>query len=457
MTNSVQNPCSRRPGLCALTLLMAIIMFHPAWTRAASATTIERVTSQSGVSAWLVEDHTLPLITVKIAFRGGSTQDPEGKDGLANLVSGLIDEGSGDLDSQAFQGRMRELAISLTFETGRDVFEGSLRTLTENSDEAFRLLRLALNEPRFDDEPVERIRAQILTGIRASQQDPSYIARRAWLTSALPDHTYTRERTGSEESVNGITTDDMRGYVSRVFARENLMIAVVGDINPTRLSEILDQVFGALPESPDLVSVPDSEPVVGPIRQIIEMDIPQAIVRFGSGGPARSDPDFIPAYVVNHILGGGSFSSRLYAEVREKRGLAYSVYSFLLPLEHVAFFAGAVATQNERVAETIETIEFEIRRMAEEGPTEAELASAKSYLIGSYALRFDTGAKIADQLISIQKANLGIDYINDRNGMIEAVTIEDVRRAARNLLNVDSLITTIVGMPVGVTEVNVGG
>jgi zinc protease len=457
MTNSAQNPASKRPGLRALTLLIAGFLVHLAWIGAASATTIERVTSQSGVEAWLVEDHSLPLITVKIAFRGGASQDPEGKEGLANLVSGLIDEGAGELDSQGFQGRMRELAISLSFQTGRDVFEGSLRTLSENSDEAFRLLRLALNEPRFDDEPVERIRAQILNGIRANQQDPSYIARRAWLTSALPDHTYTRERTGTEESVNGIATDDMRRYVSRVFARENLMIAVVGDINAARLSEVLDQVFGGLPESPDLVAIPDTEPVVGPIRQIIEMDIPQAIVRFGSGGPARSDPDFIPAFIVNHILGGGSFSSRLYNEVREKRGLAYSVYSFLLPLEHVAFFAVAVATQNERVAETIETIEAEIRRMAEEGPTEAELASAKSYLIGSYALRFDTGAKIADQLIGIQKANLGIDYINDRNGMIEAVTIEDVRRAARNLLNVDSLITTIVGMPVGVTEVNAGG
>ncbi len=457
MANPSQNPVFMQPRRQLLTLLVAIAWTSLVWTGTASATTIERVVSQSGVAAWLVEDHSLPLITVKIAFRGGSAQDPDGKEGLANLVSGLIDEGAGELDSQAFQGRMRELAISLTFQTGRDVFGGSLRTLTEHSDEAFRLLRLALNEPRFDDEPVERIRAQILNGIRANQQDPSYIARRAWLTSALPDHTYTRERTGNQDTVNGITSDDMRGYVGRVFARENLMIAVVGDIDAARLAEVLDRVFGDLPESPDLVAVPDAEPVAGPIRRIIEMDIPQAIVRFGSGGPARSDPDFIPAFIVNHILGGGSFSSRLYTEVREKRGLAYSVYSFLLPLEHVAFFAGAVATQNERVAETIETIEAEIRRMAEEGPTEAELASAKSYLIGSYALRFDTGAKIADQLIGIQKANLGIDYINDRNGMIEAVTIEDVRRVARNLLDADGLITAIVGMPVGVTEINAGG
>ncbi len=457
MTNSATIQAFVRPGFRLLTILIAGLWLGLAWIGPASATTIERVTSRSGIEAWLVEDHSLPLITVKIAFRGGAAQDPDGKAGLANLVSGLIDEGAGELDSQAFQGRLRELAISMSFQTGRDEFDGSMRTLTENSDEAFRLLRLALNEPRFDDEPMERIRAQVLNGIRASQQDPSYIARRAWLNSALPDHVYTRERSGNIDSVNAITKDDLRSFVGRIFARENLMIAVVGDIDATRLAEVLDRVFGALPESPDLAVIPDAAPVAGPVRQIIEMDIPQAIVRFGHGGLARSDPDFIPAFIVNHILGGGSFSSRLYTEVREKRGLAYSVYSYLLPLERAAFFVVAVATQNERVAETIETIEAEIRRMAEDGPTEAELASAKSYLIGSYALRFDTGAKIADQLIGIQKANLGIDYINDRNGMIEAVTIEEVRRVARNLLNVDGLITTIVGRPVGVTEVNAGG
>ena len=447
----------KRPGFRLLIALMVGVWVCLASLGTASATTIERVISPGGVEAWLVEDHSLPLITVKIAFRGGSSQDPEGKAGLANLVSGLIDEGAGELDSLGFQGRMRELAISLQFQTGRDMFEGNLKTLTEHSDEAFRLLQLALNEPRFDEEPVERIRAQILNGIRASQQDPTYIARRAWLDSALPGRAYARDRTGNIETVTAISEEDMRVYVANIFARENLMVAVVGDIDAVRLAEVLDQVFGALPESPTLVSIPDIEPVTGPVRRIVELDIPQAIVRFGHTGPARNDPDFIPAFVVNHILGGGSFSSRLYKEVREKRGLAYSVYTYLLPLEHVAFFIGAVATQNERVAETVETIEAEIRRMAEEGPSEAELASAKSYLIGSYALRFDTGEKIAEQLIAIQKANLGIDYINDRNGMIEAITIEDVRRVARNLLTVDGLITTIVGMPVGVTEINVDG
>ncbi|MBL4758956.1 MAG: insulinase family protein [Rhizobiales bacterium] len=423
----------------------------------ANATKIERVVSPGGIEAWLVEDHSLPLITFKFAMEGGAAQDPDGKAGLANLVSGLIDEGAGEMDSQAFQGRLQELAISLLFQARRDTFEGSLKTLTEYSEEAFRLLRLALNEPRFDDEPVERIRAQVLTGIRASLQSPNEIASRAWMNIALPGHIYARELNGTIDSVNAITNDDLRGYVARVIAKDRLMISVVGDIDAARLAPLLDQIFGDLPDAATLTDVENATPVAGPVLDIIEMDIPQAIVRFGHAGLARNDPDFIPAYIVNHILGGGSFSSRLYAEIREKRGLAYSVYSYLFPLDHAAFFSGAVATQNERVGETISTLKEEILRMAETGPTEEELASAKSFLIGSYPLRFDTGEKIAEQLIGIQHANLGIEYINNRNGMIDAVTIEDVRRVARDLLMADNLIITIVGRPVGVTEINIDG
>lgn len=423
----------------------------------AKATEIQRVVSPNGIEAWLVEDHTLPLITMKIAFRGGAAQDPDEKSGLAKFTAATIDEGSGDLDSQAFQARLQDLAIRLNFDAGRDTFEGNLKTLTEHSDEAFRLFGQALNNPRFDEEPVERMRAQILNAIRASQQNPQHIAGRAWINTALPGHAYARDTDGTTETVSAIAADDLRDYAERVFARDNLMIAVVGDIDAERLAEVVDQIFGDLPKSPQLTPVEQAPAMAGPVRRIIEMDIPQAIVQFGHQGLAREDPDFIPAFIVNHILGGGSFSSRLYSEVREKRGLAYSVYTYLHPLDNAAFFAGGVATQNERVAEAIETIEAEIRRMAEDGPTDEELANAKSYLTGSYALRFDTGSKIASQLIGIQEANLGIDYINERNGMIEAVTIDDVRRVAKRLLDADSLITTIVGKPVGVSEVNVDG
>ncbi|MEL6873805.1 MAG: insulinase family protein, partial [Pseudomonadota bacterium] len=162
------------------------------------------------------------------------------------------------------------------------------------------------------------------------------------------------------------------------------------------------------------------------------------------------DDDFIPAFVMNHILGGGGFASRLMEEVREKRGLAYSVYSYLQPYDHAAIFAGGVATQNEKIKESLDVIRGELKRMAEEGPSEEELKNSKSYLTGSYALRFDTNSKIAQQLLGIQLDNLPISYVDERNKLVEAVTIEDVKRVAKRIIDVDQMIVTIVGQPQGV-------
>ncbi len=423
----------------------------------ASAAKIQRVVSAAGIEAWLVEDHTLPLISMRFAFVGGANQDPAGKQGLSNMVSALIDEGSGDLDSQAYQGRLQDLAIHLSFSASRDNFQGQVKTLTENSDAAFEMLRTALTDPRFDEEPVERIRAQILAGLKQSEQNPNSIAGRTWFAMAFGDHPYAQPVAGQRESVASISVEDLRAYVHQVFSRQGLKIAVVGDITGEQLAEKLDEIFAELPLQSDLKPVPSIEPSKGPVRRIIGLDIPQTIITFGHKGFARNDPDFIAAYIVNYILGGGSFSSRLYAEVREKRGLAYSVYTYLQPLDYSALFMGGVATQNDRASESLATIEAEIERLAGEGPSEEELVLAKAYLIGSYNLRFDTSDKIANQLIGIQLSDLGIDYIENRNEMIEAVGMEDVKRVAQRLLSSESLLVTIVGRPVGIEEINPGG
>lgn len=443
----------RRQAFFALlfTLLVALA------AGAASATEIQRVRSPGGIEAWLVEDNSVPLIAMQFAFTGGSTQDPAGKAGVANLVSGLLDEGAGPLDAAAFQERREELAARMSFSAGQDVFFGSVTTLTANTDPTFELLRLALNEPRFDEQPVERVRAQVATRIRASEQDPNFQANQAWLKLAFGDHPYANPVTGTLTTLDAITQADLRDYVGRIFARGGLKIGVVGDIDAERLGKLLDEVFGALPAEPKLSEIPRVEPTKGPVREVIDMKIPQTVMQFGFRGLAREDKDFIPAYIVNHILGGGGFSSRLYKEVREKRGLAYSVYSFLYPLDYSALWLGGVATQNARAGVTLETIEAELKRLAEEGPSEAELADAKSYLTGSYALRFDTSGKIARQLVAIQLDKLGIDYINTRNAMIDAVSIDDVKRVAAELLKPDQLLVTVVGQPDGLTKTGSGG
>ena len=430
--------------LAALPILVALVFIAMAAATPARAMKIERVVSPGGIEAWLVEEHAVPLVAFNFAFRGGTTQDPNDKPGVANMLSTLLDEGAGDLDSAAFQERMQDLSVKLNFSARRDAFQGSMRTLRTNLDDAVDLLTLAVNEPRFDKDPVERMRAQIIAGLRNEAKDPETVAFEAWFKAAFPNHPYGRLTDGDEKTVSTITADDIRAFRKRMFARDNLKIAVVGAIDAKTLGPILDKVFGKLPAKADFLPVADVKPVIG-ARVVEPMDVPQTVIRFGTLGLKRDDPDFIPAYVMNHILGGGSFSSRLYEEVREKRGLTYSIYTFLGAYDHTGILLGGTATRADRADETLKLIESEVRRMAKDGPTADELAKAKSYLIGSYPLQFDSSSKIASALIGMQLDNLPIDYMETRTAMIEGITLDQVKAAAKRLLDNGGLTIAIVG------------
>ncbi|WP_261970492.1 M16 family metallopeptidase [Prosthecodimorpha staleyi] len=408
----------------------------------AEAVQIQRVVSPGGIEAWLVEEQAVPLIAVNFAFKGGNAQDPDGKAGLANLLSTLLDEGAGDMDGQTFQGRLEDLSIRLAFEDSRDAFYGEMKTLSAHRDEAFDLLRLSLTKPRFDDDAVERMRVQAISGLRREKRDPDTVASRLWARSIFPNHPYGRPSNGDEASVAAITVQDIRDFHGRVFARDGLKIGVVGAIDAKTLAPLLDRVFGDLPARQRLTPVAEVAPLSG-LTVSETIPNPQTVIRLSAEGLKRKDPDFIAAYVMNHILGGGSFSSWLYTEVREKRGLAYSVYTSLAPYDHTGVFYGGLGTRADRAAESIRVIRDEIKRMAEVGPTPAELDKAKSYLTGSYALRFDTSDKIAGQLLAIQMDDLGIDYIDKRNALVDAVTLADVKRVAARLLSKPLTVVTV--------------
>lgn len=419
----------------------------------AQAMTIEKIVSPSGIEAWLVRESATPLVAMAYSFHGGAAQDPADKAGLANLTSSLLDEGAGELDSKTYHQRLENHAIELDFRVGRDYFTGRLRALNEHRDEAFGLLKLALAAPRFDPEAVERVRMQILAGLRRDTTSPNDLAGKAWWQAAFPDHPYGRETKGTLETVPKITADDMRDYVRRVFARNELKIAIVGDIDAAAAGRLIDTAFGSLPAANDLRPVPDVN-VRGLGRQIVtKVAVPQAVVTFGGPGLARNDPDFMAAYLVNHIFGGGTFTSRLYSEVREKRGLAYGVSDSLIWFRHAAVTVGGTATRADRTGDAIALIQAEAKRMAEDGPTAEELAKAKSYIKGSYALTLDTSSKIAAQLVQIQTDNLGIDYIQRRGAMIDAVTVDDAKRAAKRLYG-SGLLVSVAGEPKGVASSN---
>ena len=428
----------------AFILAACVAMTPLASTPLHAAAKIQHLVSPGGIEAWFVQDATVPLIAIEFAFGGGATQDPTDKPGVGNMVASLIAEGSDDLESKSFHERLDRRAIELSFASKRDYFRGSLRMLKDNRDEAFDLLRKALTSPRFENADVERIRAQIMSGLRRDTSNPTALASRKFLEVAFGDHPYGRQAKGTLESVAGIDVADMKDYVRRVLARDTLRIAVVGDVDPATLGALLDKTFGGLPAKASLTPIAEVEAAKPPQRAFIPLDVPQTVVTFGGPGIRRHDPKFMAGYVVNHILGGGGLSSRLYREVREKRGLAYSVNESLVWMERSAIFVGTTGTRADRAGETVDAVEKEIRRIAEEGPTQQELDEAKSYLKGSQMLALDTSSKLAAALLQYQLDDLPIDYIEKRNAIVDAVTLDDAKQAARRLWG-QGLLTVIVG------------
>jgi zinc protease len=419
------------------------------WVAPVGAAKIQPITSPGGINAWHVQEPSIPIVTINVSFKGGASTDPVGKEGLGNMLASLLDEGAGDLDSQAFHRRLQDLAVALRFDAGRDNLSLSIRTLARFREQAMDMTRLALTEPRFDTEPVERVRTQLAQSIRRRAQDPDAIAGQTFFQTAFPNHPYGRPVQGTETSLAAITVADLRQAVAGRFARDNMVIGIVGDVDAAEAGRLLDLAFGKLPAKAAPSAVPDTR--LGERGELIVLrrPVPQSVVMWGLNGVKRSDPDFFAATLLNHTLGGGGFTSRLYEEIREKRGLAYSVYSSLAPFDRAGLLMGGLGTQNERVAESLDILKAQLRDIAEHGITADELAAAKAFTAGSFATRLDSNGAIAATLVSLQVSDLGLDYLDRRVELINAVTSSDVQRVARKLIRPDALLVIVVGDPKG--------
>ncbi|MEL0439025.1 M16 family metallopeptidase [Phycobacter sp. K97] len=415
---------------------------------AAAEINIKEVTSPGGITAWLVEDHSIPFAALELRFRGGTSLDAPGKRGAIHLMTGLLEEGSGDMRAQDYTRAVENLAASFSYDADKESLSVSARFLTENRDSAMDLLRQTLLEPRFDQDALDRVRAQVLSGLRSDEKDPDAIAGRAFGKMAFGDHPYGSDGTGTIESVSALTRQDMFDAHAAVLARDRLYVAAVGDISEAELGTLLDGLLGDLPETgspqPGLAEVT----IAGGIT-VIDFDTPQSVALFGHIGIDQQDPRFFAAYIMNQILGGGSFESRLMSEVREKRGLTYGVYSYLVPRDLGAVYMGSLASANTKMAEAVEVIRAEWTRMATEGVTEKELQDAKTYLTGAYPLRFDGNGRIASILVGMQMEGLPIDYVVTRNDKINAVTLEEINGVASEVLQPDNLHFVVVGRPEG--------
>ncbi|GMG82219.1 pitrilysin family protein [Paralimibaculum aggregatum] len=404
--------------------------------------------SPGGIAFWLVEEPSIPIVSMEVTFRGGARLDPADRPGLARMMTTLLDEGAGERDAVAFAKARDELAVRFGAKADSDSIEVGVQMLAEEAEASAALVAEALAVPRFDAEAVERIRAQFLSMLAEQESRPNDVASKAWLARAFPDHPYGRPADGTIESVSAITREELAAAHRRLLTRANALVAVVGAVDAERAGRLVDILLGALPEGEPVPAVAPTAPPP-PGLEVVELPVPQSAAIFGHAGLPREDPDFYAAFVMNYILGGGGLSSRLMEEVREKRGLAYGVYSYFSLRKGAPLYLGGVQTANARMAESLDVIRAEWARMAAEGVTAEDLAAAKTYLTGSFPLRFDSNAKIARFLVFVQEHDLGIDYVNRRNALIEAVTLEDVNRVAARLLKPEALSVVVVGQPAG--------
>lgn len=433
--------------LALLVIILAAGFSAPAFAVKDKVLDIQVVKSPGGITAWLVEDHTVPVISLGFSFEGGIGHDPEDKPGVAKLVSILLDEGAGDIKSQAFQQQLTDNSISMEFTPGRDAFYGKLKTLKEKKEAAFDLLQLALTRPRFDQDAIDRMKNANISQIRDDMGDPSWLSARSFNAMMFEGHYYSRPGNGNLDSMQSITRRDLLEFVQAQFGRDVLKVSIAGDITKDEAEKLLDRVFGALPEKSEPLDIKPAEFTnVGKVV-LLPLDTPQTYIVAGEQGIPRSDKEWHAAVIMNYILGGGSFDARLMKEIREKRGLTYGVYSNMINMKQAAVLQVNMSSSNEKVKEALGVLKDEWTKMAAKGPTETELQDAKSYLTGSLLLNLTSTGDITDTMNSLQRDGESPDYINRRNSILNAVTIQDVRRAAARVLKPENLTVILVGKP----------
>ena len=402
---------------------------------------VKEIVSRSGIKAYYFEDKTNPIIALSFRFKNsGSAFDEKGEYGISQMAAALLTEGAGSYSSRRFKDILDEKAISISFDAGVDDFSGAMLTLKQNQKTAARLLKLALTEPRFDDDQIRAVREQLLTLLKQQKEFPDSALSLAWGKEIYGSHPYGRNPVGDDDDIRNIGSEELSAFVKNQLVRKNLIVGIAGDLSEDDAKKLIDQIFGALPES-GTQSFVDNAAINWTAREFnLNRPMAQSIATFTAPGVKRSDADFYPIYIANEIFVGQGLTSRLSKALREDRGLTYGVYAYLSIQDKAQLIKGGFSSTADNFDEAKALLIGEWVKMGKEGVSEEELEQAKSYLISSYNLRFASLPNIAETLVAMQEENLGSDFLIKRNQYIQDVTLEQVNNAARKYFDANRLI-----------------
>lgn len=429
------------------THLLAIVPFLIGLSASAAPAIEIKHLDAAGVRAWLVESGQLPIVVLDFAFRGaGSSADPSGREGLARFGAQMLLEGAGDLDAITFQERLSEIGAVLIFTADRDSLVGHLEVASEHWESALDLLRLALTQPRFDTDAVERVRRSRAVELARLDADPGHVARRLWWRSVFPNHPYGRDPDGSPGDVAAISAADLRMAFMPRLTRAGLLVGAAGAITAQQLAADLNRLVTDLPSGAGEPTLPEAIFVPGPL-QVARLPFPQSACVFGQPGVSPRSADYLPALILNHIVGGGTLVSRLFLEMREKRGLVYSIRTTLETLPGADLVVGRFATENAKVRAAIDLVKSEWQRAQSGDVTDEEIVDAKNYLKGSFPVSLDGTAAIAARLLAVQRLGLGVEYIMGWEAMVDAVGFDAIRATAKRAIVPQILTFAVAGNP----------
>ncbi len=406
----------------------------------------ESLETKNGIKFWLIEDKALPLVSISFSFKGGSILDPVGKSGVTSLMTSLLDEGTQNFTASEYRLFKRENGIKISFSTSKERIEGTFQVVKPRLQEGFYLLHESINKAKFPLNEIKKVKSQVEASIKIDNSNISTIASNKFNKFFFKDKLIGRNTKGSLETLVNISRDDIQSIYRSSFIKNRLVIGIAGDIEPNLAKKYVDYVFGDLPSKKFINPISMLEDLNKGMK-IIEMKTPQTTVVFGQKGLGRKDKEYFAARVINYVLGGGGFQSRLYKEIREANGLVYSIYSYLLPYEYAGVIVGGFQTRNQNVGKTIEKVKTEWNRIKTEGITKIELQNAKTYYKGSFSRNFTSTLSIASLLMIVQYYDLGEDYFDKRDLIIDNLKLNELNNLAKNLFDSETLFFMIVGEP----------